>query len=145
MKDLYSYGKKPDHEWKILPWIPSPRPPFKIWVKAEQIAPFFIIPHHPYSISLLLKICDCFCLDSFHLLGLNGSSSDWEQLVRGVILEFEANNSGRNLFLFDSDDDIFCVYSQYIDDLLMLAKTIRAACNDLNAMKSYLELGQKHL
>ncbi len=31
MKDLYSYGKKPDHEWKILPWIPSPRPPFKIW------------------------------------------------------------------------------------------------------------------
>lgn len=60
-------------------------------------------------------------------------------------MEFEANNSGRNLFLFDSDDDIFCVYSQYIDDLLMLAKTIRAACNDVNAMQSYLELGQKHL
>ena len=27
-----------------LALIPDPRPPFKIWVKPEQIAPFFLIP-----------------------------------------------------------------------------------------------------
>ena len=54
MKDLCQYGNRPEDEWEILPWIPDPRPPFKIWVKPEQIAPFFLIPHHPYAISLLL-------------------------------------------------------------------------------------------
>lgn len=48
MKDLCQYGNRPEDEWEILPWIPDPRPPFKIWVKPEQIAPFFLIPHHPY-------------------------------------------------------------------------------------------------
>ena len=47
-----------------------------------------------------------------------------------MIREFEKNNSGRDLFHFDSDEDVFCVYSQYIDDLMMLAKLIRAACAD---------------
>ncbi len=56
MKDLCQYGNRPEDEWEILPWIPDPRPPFKIWVKPEQIAPFFLIPHHPYALSLLLKI-----------------------------------------------------------------------------------------
>ena len=28
------------------------------------------------------------------------------------------------------DEDVFCVYSQYIDDLMMLAKMIRAAYAD---------------
>lgn len=55
MKDLCQYGNRPEDEWEILPWIPDPRPPFKIWVKPEQIAPFFLIPHHPYALSLLLK------------------------------------------------------------------------------------------
>ena len=41
MKDLCQYGNRPEDEWEILPWIPDPRPPFKIWVKPEQIAPFF--------------------------------------------------------------------------------------------------------
>ena len=58
MKDLCKYGNRPEVEWEILPWIPDPRPPFKIWVKPEQIAPFFLVPHHPYAISLLLKISD---------------------------------------------------------------------------------------
>ena len=58
MKDLCQYGNRPEDEWEILPWIPDLRPPFKIWVKPEQIAPFFLIPHHPYAISLLLKISD---------------------------------------------------------------------------------------
>ena len=49
MKDLCQYGNRPEDEWEILPWIPDPRPPFKIWVKPEQIAPFFLIPHHPYA------------------------------------------------------------------------------------------------
>ena len=125
MKDLCQYGNRPEDEWEILPWIPDPRPPFKIWVKPEQIAPFFLIPHHPYAISLLLKISDGFRTEEFCRLGLTGSSGDWERLVRGVIREFEESNSGEDLFHFDSDEDVFCVYSQYIDDLMMLAKMIR--------------------
>ena len=117
MKDLCQYGNRPEDEWEILPWIPDPRPPFKIWAKPEQIAPFFLIPHHPYAISLLLKISD-------------------------GIREFEKNNSGRDLFHFDSDEDVFCVYSQYIDDLMMLAKMIRAACADEKTMGMYLNMSE---
>ena len=43
MKAIDQYGNLPDDEWEILPWIPDSRPPFKIWVKPEQIAPFFLI------------------------------------------------------------------------------------------------------
>ena len=85
MKDFYQYGNRPDNQWEMLPWIPDPRPPFKIWVKPEQIAPFFLIPHHPYALSLLLKINDGFRTEEFRRLGLTGSSADWERLVRGVI------------------------------------------------------------
>ena len=122
MKDLCQYGNRPEDEWEILPWISDPRPPFKIWVKPEQIAPFFLIPHHPYAISLLLKISDGFRTEEFCRLGLTGNSGDWERLVRGVIREFEENNSGVDLFHFNSDEDVFCVYSQYIDDLMLSQK-----------------------
>lgn len=142
MKDLNQCGNRRNEEWEILPWIPDPRPPFKIWVKPEQIEPFFLIPHHPYAISLLLKISDKFRIEQFSRLGLTGSSKDWEQLVRGVIREFEENNSGVDLFHFDSDEDVFCVYSQYIDDLMMLAKMIRAACDDERTMKIYLGINE---
>ena len=94
MKDLCQYGNRPEDEWEILPWIPDPRPPFKIWVKPEQIAPCFLIHHHPHAISLLLKSNDGFRTEEFRRLGLTGSSGDWERLVRGVIREFEENNSG---------------------------------------------------
>lgn len=80
----------------------------------------------------------------FNELGLKGSSGDFEQLVKGLICEFEENNSGTNLFHFDSDEDIFCVYSQYIDDLLMLSKSIRNACNDVKTIKHYLDLASEH-
>ena len=111
-------------------------------MKPEQIAPFFLIPHHPYVISLLLKISDGFRAEEFYRLGLSGSSEDWERLVRGVIREFEENNSGEDLFHFDSDEDVFCVYSQYIDDLMMLAKMIRAACADEKTMGMYLNMSE---
>ena len=142
MKDLFQYGNRREEEWEILPWIPDPRPPFKIWVKPDQIAPFFLILHHPYAISLLLKISDGFQVEKFCRLGRTGSSKDWERLVRGVIREFEKNNSGRDLFHFDSDEDVFCVYSQYIDDLMMLAKMIRAACADEKTMRMYLNMSE---
>ena len=142
MKDLCQYGNRPEDEWEILPWIPDPRPPFKIWVKLEQIAPFFLIPHHPYAISLLLKISDGFRAEEFCRLGLTGSSGDWERLVRGVIRGFEENNSGVDLFHFDSDEDVFCVYSQYIDDLMLLSKMIRAACDNEKTMGTYLGIGE---
>ena len=77
-----------------------------------------ILSHSPPS------LCDGFRVEEFCRLGLTGSSGDWERLVRGVIREFEENNSGEDLFHFDSDEDVFCVYSQYIDDLMMLAKMI---------------------
>ena len=142
MKDLCQYGNRRDDEWEILSWIPEPRPPFKIWVKPEQIAPFFLIPHYPYAISLLLKISDRFRTEVFRRFGLTGSSADWERLTRGVIREFEENNSGKDLFHFDSDKDVFCVYSQYIDDLMLLAKMIRAACDDEKTMGMYLNMSE---
>lgn len=139
MKAIDQYGNLRDSEWKILPWIPDSRPPFKIWVKPEQIAPFFLVPHHPHAISLLLRIRDGFRADTFRRLGHTGGSRDWECLVMGVIREFEENNSGQDLFHFDSDEDVFCVYSQYIDDLMMLSKMIRAVCDDEDTMREYLE------
>lgn len=42
------------------------------------------------------------------------------------------------MFHFDSDEDVFCVYSQYIDDLMLLSKMIRAACDDEKTMRTYL-------
>ena len=41
----------------------------------------------------LLKINDGFRTEEFRRLGLIGGSEDWERLVRGVIQEFEENNS----------------------------------------------------
>lgn len=73
MKDLFQYGNRREEEWEILPWIPDPRPPFKIWVKPDQIAPFFLIPHHPYALSLLLKISDGFRV-----------GTDWQQQRLGA-------------------------------------------------------------
>lgn len=142
MKDIEQYGVK-DGEWEPLPWLPNPRPPFNIWVKPEDIAPFFIVEHHPFSLSLLLRIDEHFKVDTFNKLGLEGSGKDWETLTKGIIKEYEENNSGTDMFHFDSDDDIFCVFSQYIDDLMLLAKTLRAACNDEISMRNYLDIGFK--
>lgn len=138
MKDIEQYGLLKDNEWEYLPWIPDLRPPFKIWVQAEDIAPFFIIQHHPYSLSLLLKIDKGFKADVFNKAGLEGNSADWEALTKSLIKEYEENNSGEGLFRFDSDEDVFCVFSQYVDDLMMLAKIISATCNDEKLMRSYL-------
>ena len=84
MKDLCQYGNRPEDEWEILPWIPDPRPPFKIWVKPEQIAPFFLIPHHPYALSLLLKINDGFRTEEFRRLDVTGQQQRMRRW-RGVI------------------------------------------------------------
>ena len=75
-------------------------------------------------------------------LGFFQPSTDWERLVRGVIQEFEENNSGVDLFHFDSDEDVFCVYSQYIDDLMLLSKMIRAACDNEKTMGMYLNMSE---
>ena len=80
--------------------------------------------------------------EEFRRLGLIGSSEDWERLARGVIQEFEENNSGVDLFHFDSDEDVFCVYSQYIDDLMLLSKMIRAACDNEKTMGMYLNMSE---
>jgi len=85
---------------------------------------------------------DGFRAEEFCRLGLTGSSGDWERLVRGVIRELEENNSGVDLFHFDSDEDVFCVYSQYIDDLMLLSKMIRAACDNEKTMGTYLGIGE---
>ena len=47
-----------------------------------------------------------------------------------------------DLFHFDSDEDVFCVYSQYIDDLMLLSKMIRAACDNEKMMGTYLGIGE---
>ena len=143
MKDVEQYGLLRDDEWEVLPWLSSPRPPFNIWVKPEDIDPFFFIQHYPFGLSLLLRICDSFKVDIFNKVGLEGSSKDWENLTKGLIKEWEENNSGTDMFHFDSDEDIFCVFSQYIDDLMLFAKNLRATCNDEKLMCKYLDIGFK--
>ena len=138
MKEIEQYGLLNDDEWEHLPWNPDPRPPFKIWVSPEEIAPFFLVEHHPYAISVLLKMDEGFKVNAFQKFGLKGGSKDWETLAKGMIVEWEENNSGIDLFHFDSDEDVFCIYSQYIDDLLRFAKILRAACDNESAMLRYL-------
>lgn len=73
----------------------------------------------------------------------SGGSRDRECIIKNVIREFEDNNSGHDLFHFDSDVDVFCVYSQHTDDLMMLSKMIRAACDDEDTMRKYLKRAEK--
>ena len=80
----------------------------------KRQAPFFLIPHHPYAISLLLKISDGFRAEEFCRLGLTGSSGDWERLVRGVIREFEENNSGVDPVSY-THLEVCAVYVRFID------------------------------
>ena len=112
-------------------------------MKPEQIAPFFLIPPPPLCALPSAENQDNgFRTEVFRRLGLIGNSEDWERLARGVIQEFEENNSGVDLFHFDSDEDVFCVYSQYIDDLMLLSKMIRAACDNEKTMRTYLGKGE---
>lgn len=87
MKDIEQYGVLRGGEWEPLPWLPNPRPPFNIWVKPEDITPFFFVEHHPFALSLLLRIDDGFKVDTFQQLGLEGSSRDWE------IMSFKATDN----------------------------------------------------
>lgn len=149
MKEFKQYGLRKDEEWEWFPWLPwwppETRPPFKIRTKPEDIAPFFFVDHHPYALSLLLKIGDGFKANTFHKMGLKGSSKDWETLVTGFIKEWEENNSGIDMFHFDSDEDVFCVYSQYIDDISLFSRVLREACNDEKLMRMYFDWGSKEL
>ena len=140
MKDINEYGLLQDDEWYLLPWIDyEERPAFKIWFTPEETAPFFIIQHHPYSISLLLKISDKYKSNVFNKSGLEASSANWERLCKNLIKIYEEENSGLNLFKFDSDDEVFCIYSEYVDDLLQFTRTyLKAVCNDDKLMMSYL-------
>lgn len=138
MKDIKQYGLSKNDEWETLPWLPDPRPPFHIWVKPEDITPFFLVQHYPFALSLLLRISDGFKADVFRKAGLNGGSKDWERLTKGIIKKWEESHSGIDLFHFDSDENIFCVFSQYIDDLMAFSKTLRAACDNEKAMYDYL-------
>ena len=78
-------------------------------------------------------------------MGLKGSSKDWETLATGFIEEWEENNSGIDVFHFDSDEDVFCVYSQYINDIIVFSEYFREVCNDEQQMRAYLDRGFKKL
>lgn len=139
MKEIGQYGLLKDEEWEVLPWIPNPRPPFIIRVKPEELAPFFLVEHHPYAISVLLRMDEGFQKEVFQKFGREGTSKDWERFTKKLIEEYERDNSGENLFHFDSDEDIFCVYSQYVDDLLALVRWVIEICKDEEQMRTYLE------
>ncbi len=63
--------------------------------------------HNPYALSVLLKIDDRFQVDTFRKIGLHGSSKDWEMIATGFIEKWEEDNSGVDMFHFDSYEDIF--------------------------------------
>ena len=142
MKELFEYGnlEYDKLESELLPWIDyDSRPPFEIWVSEEKIFPFFIIQHHPYAISVLLKLSDNFKADVFNKIGLKGNSSDWKKLTLKVIEKYEENNSGIDLFRFDCDDEIFCIFSLYVDDLMKFVRDyLIPICNDEKSMIAYL-------
>lgn len=139
MKNINEYGVPKNGCWELLPWIDyDNRPPFRI--SLENIAPFFIIAHHPYSISLLLRIGDKYKAEVFEKIGLTGGSADWERLAKKLIVQYEEENSGIDLFKFDSDEDIFCVYSEYVDDLIKFARLyLIEACGDEKTMTDLLK------
>lgn len=143
MKELFEYGNLKGHELEqeLLPWIDyDSRLPFKIWVSEEEIAPFFIIQHHPYSIAVLLKISENYKADVFRKNGFNGNSNDWKTITLKLIEKYEENNSGINLFQFDCDESVFCIYSFYVDDLMKLIRDyLIPVCRDENLLTSYLE------
>ena len=142
MKELFEYGHLENNEFKseLLPWIDyDSRLPFKIWVSEEEILPFFIIQHHPYSISVLLKLSENFKVDVFNKIGLKGDSNDWKKLTLKLIEEYEEDNSGIGLFKFDCDEEIFCIFSLYVDDLMKLVRDyLIPICNDEKSMIDYL-------
>ena len=140
MKDINEYGYFREDEYELLPWINyENRPPFKIWVKPESIFPFFIVEHHPYSLSLLLKLGDGFKSEVFHKAGADYSSKNWEKISKKLIELYEEGNSGIDMFKFDSDEDMFCVYSEYCDDLMKFARDfLRPICDDEQNMIKYL-------
>lgn len=74
MKDIGQFGLPKGDNWRLLPWIPNPRPPFKIWATSERIEPFFTIEHHPITLALILRIDIGFKKDVFKKAGLSGSS-----------------------------------------------------------------------
>jgi len=147
LKDIQKYGLLKDEEWEILPWISSPRPAFKIWATPERIKPFFIIEHHPYAVSVLLRIDDKFKINVFNKIGRQGNSNDWEALIKAfmkeyfIMEEYEFDDFpcwNLNYMKFDSDKDIFCIFSQYIDDLLRLAVEFHKMCEDEKQMLDFL-------
>ena len=144
MKKLFEYGHLENHELEqeLLPWIDyESRLPFKIWLSKEEISPFFIIQHHPYSISVLLKLSDNFKADVFREIGLAGNSDDWKKLTLKLIEEYEKGNSGIGLFRFDCDEKIFCIFSLYVDDLMKLVRDyLIPVCNDEKSMIAYLNI-----
>ena len=108
-----------------------------------------IVEHHPYAISVLLKLGNNFKADVFRKIGLQGTAGDWEKLTKKLIEEFEEENSGIDLFKFDSDEDVFCIFSEYIDDLIKLTiEYLIPVCNDEKAMLKLLtgtEKGEKFM
>lgn len=132
MKDIRQYGLPKGGNWELLPWISNPRPHFKIWASSEIIEPFFTIEHQPITLALILRIDIGFKKDVFKKAGLSGSSGDWERLIKAYIREqeYEENFFWVDLMEFDTDKDIFCVFSEYIDDLQKLAIMFRKMCDD---------------
>jgi len=63
----------------------------------------------------------------------------------GFIKEWEEDNSGVDVFHFDSDEDIFCVYSQYIDDISLFSRVLRKMCDDEKMMRKYFDRGLQEL
>ena len=136
MKDICEYGLVKEEELEFQPWKSYDADIYYEMEKRldlKKLEPFFIVSHYPDTVSLLLKIKDNFKSEVFHKAGLQGNSEDWEKLTRILIEEYESENSGLDLFMFDCDEDIFCVFSDYIDALFRLAYCyIIPVCNDDN-------------
>ena len=117
MKDLCQYGNRPRTNGKSCPGYLTRVRPSK---SRSRLRHSFSFPTTPMPLGFRTE-------------------------VSAGIREFRSrkeNNSGVDLFHFDSDEDVFCVYSQYIDDLMLLSKMIRAACDNEKTMGMYLNMSE---
>lgn len=100
----------------------------------EEIAPFFwVVQSTGASVGLSCGEC---LRDLFAEHGMTGSGSDWDSLAKTFISE-RADLRGK--LQFDSQADLFCVYSRDTAAVKQFAYEFRGVCEDRAAAQQLFE------
>lgn len=100
----------------------------------EEIAPFFwVVQSTGASVGLS---CGTYLQDLFAGHGMTGSGSDWDRLAKTFISE-RADLRGK--LQFDSQADLFCVYSKDTAAVKQFAYEFRGVCEDRAAAQQLFD------